>query len=316
MSQKVNNPASASGVHISIDDLTHRYTHKSPLTFEKVSFKAGPGEALTIIGRSGCGKSTLLHVIAGLLPYTIGKVRLNDQDVVGPSPRWVMMFQTPHLFPWMSVRQNVGVGLRFANWPKDKIRVRVDEALELVHLQEFANKNTQDLSGGQQQRVALARSLVMEPEMLLLDEPFSALDAFTRSALQHDVRQIGKQLGINLVMVTHDIDEAILMADRALVMAGAPGKIVHDFKVDLRDPRERNDPPMQEMRAKLMQVFRDATHVRHDGEDEGDELIVDDEPIVDEAPKAEFSGREYSPAWLDRGGIQPPKLILRGNQND
>ena len=297
--KKVNNPARASGVRINIDDLTHRYTHKSPLTFESVSFKAEPGEALTIIGRSGCGKSTLLHVIAGLLPYTAGKVRFNDEDVVEPSPRWVMMFQSPHLFPWMSVRQNIGVGLRFANWPRDKIRVRVDEALELVHLQEFANKSTQDLSGGQQQRVALARSLVMEPEVLLLDEPFSALDAFTRFALQHDVRGIVKQLGISLVMVTHDIDEAILMADRALVMAGAPGKIVHEFNVDLRDPRERNDPQAQEMRAKLMQVFRDAAHVRHDGEDEG-ELIVDDEQIADEASEAQFSNREYVQlGWTD-----------------
>ena len=299
MGRKVNNPTRASGVHISIDDLTHRYTHKSPLTFENVSFTAEPGEALTIIGRSGCGKSTLLHVIAGLLPHTMGKVRFNDEDVVEPSPRWVMMFQSPHLFPWMSVRRNVGVGLRFANWPRDKIRVRVDEALELVHLQEFANKNTQDLSGGQQQRVALARSLVMEPEVLLLDEPFSALDAFTRTSLQRDVREIVKQLGINLVMVTHDIDEAILMADRALVMAGTPGKIVHDFKVDLRDPRVRDDPQAQDMRAKLMQVFHDAAHVRHDGEDEG-ELIVDDEPMVDEAPEAEFSSRDYAQlGWTD-----------------
>ena len=303
----MNNPASASGVHISIDDLTHRYTHKSPLTFENVSFEAAPGEALTIIGRSGCGKSTLLHVISGLLPYTIGKVRLNGEDVVEPSPRWVMMFQTPHLFPWMSVRQNVGVGLRFAKWPREKIRVRVDEALELVHLEEFAGKNTQDLSGGQQQRVALARSLVMEPEMLLLDEPFSALDAFTRTTLQHEVRQIAKQLGINLVMVTHDIDEAVLMADRALVMAGSPGKIVHDFEVDLRDPRERNDPQVQAMRAKLMQVFHDAAHVRRGDDDAGDEVtVVDepttvvDEPTVDETPRAEFSGGEYAqPGWTE-----------------
>ena len=129
--------------------------------------------------------------------------------------------------------------------------------------------------------------------MLLLDEPFSALDAFTRTSLQHDVREIVKQLGINLVMVTHDIDEAILMADRALVMAGAPGKIVHDFKVDLRDPRERNDPEAQEMRARLMQVFRDAAHMRHDGEDEGEQM-GDDEPTEEKTPSAEFSSRKYA----------------------
>ncbi|MCB1725653.1 MAG: ABC transporter ATP-binding protein, partial [Gammaproteobacteria bacterium] len=122
-----------------------------------------------------------------------------------------------------------------------------------------AKKNTQDLSGGQQQRVALARSLVMEPEMLLLDEPFSALDAFTRASLQLDVRQIAKKLGINIVMVTHDIDEAVLMADRALVMAGSPGKIVHDLKIDLDDPRDREDPAVQEYRKQLMQIFEEAS---------------------------------------------------------
>ena len=294
----MNSSANSSGVHISIEELSHQYTHKSPFTFERVSFRANPGESLTIIGRSGCGKSTLLQVVAGLLPYSIGKVRLDNEDVVEPSSRWVMMFQAPHLFPWMNVRQNVGVGLRFANWSKARIAERVDEALELVHLEEFAYNNTQDLSGGQQQRVALARSLVMQPEMLLLDEPFSALDAFTRAALQRDVRQIAKQLCINVVLVTHDIDEAILMADRALVMAGSPGRIVHDFKVELPDPRERGDSKVQEMRAGLMEVFHDATHTQQGSEDEGDVSIVDDEPMATDPTRLEFSGRKYDqPGW-------------------
>jgi len=214
---------------------------------------------LVVIGRSGCGKSTLLHILAGLLGPTNGTVKLDNVKVAGPSPRWVMMFQAPHLFPWMKVTQNVGIGLHFAHWPEKKIRDRVAYALSLVDLEDYADNNVQDLSGGQQQRVALARSLVMEPELLLLDEPFSALDAFTRASLQHDVRSIAKDLGVNLVMVTHDIDEAVLMADRALVMAGAPGKIVHDLKVDLTDPRERQDPTVQAARSHLMQIFHDAT---------------------------------------------------------
>ena len=170
------------GVNIDIDNLTHRYTSHSPLTFESVNVEAEPGESLVIIGRSGCGKSTLLHILAGLLDPTGGSVKLDGKKVEGTSPRWVMMFQAPHLFPWMTVRRNVGIGLKFANWPEKKIRDRVDYALSLVHLEEYADNNTSDLSGGQQQRVALARSLVMEPEMLLLDEPFSALDAFTRAS--------------------------------------------------------------------------------------------------------------------------------------
>lgn len=250
--------AERTGVHISIKDLTHRYNSKCPLTFEKLDMKSEPGESLVIIGRSGCGKSTLLHIIAGLLGGYNGTMQINNNAVKEPSSKWVMMFQAPHLFPWMSVEQNVGTGLRFAGWPKDKIRERVNEAIHSVSMEEYASKNTQDLSGGQQQRVALARSLVMEPEMLLLDEPFSALDAFTRATLQKDVRAISKQLGFNIVMVTHDIDEAVIMADRTLVMAGSPGKMVHDLKVDLPDPRDRQDPVVQDLRAHLMQVFKDA----------------------------------------------------------
>lgn len=249
------------GVNINLKEVTHRYNAKSPLTFEKLDMQSDPGESLVIIGRSGCGKSTLLHIIAGLLGGFNGTVEVNNKAVKEASSKWIMMFQAPHLFPWMTVEQNVGTGLRFAGWAKDKIAERVKEAVHLVNMEEYAHKNTQDLSGGQQQRVALARSLVMEPEMLLLDEPFSALDAFTRASLQKDVRAISKKMGFNIVMVTHDIDEAVIMADRALVMAGSPGKMVHDLKVDLPDPRDREDPAIQELRANLMQVFQDAANV-------------------------------------------------------
>ncbi len=258
--KKGTHMAERSGVQINVKDLTHQYNPKSPLTFDNVDVQAKPGESLVIIGRSGCGKSTLLHIIAGLLGGYNGTVQIDGKDVKEASSKWIMMFQAPHLFPWMTVEQNVGTGLRFAGWPKDKINERVKEAITLVDMEEYAQKNTQDLSGGQQQRVALARSLVMEPEMLLLDEPFSALDAFTRASLQKDVRAISKQLGFNIVMVTHDIDEAVIMADRTLVMAGSPGKMVHDLKVDLPDPRNRDDETVRSMRSHLMQVFEDAAN--------------------------------------------------------
>lgn len=270
------------GVHIKIENLNHRYSAKGPVTFDRVNVEAEPGEALVVIGRSGCGKSTLLHILAGLLNPTSGTVHLDGTRVKGPSPRWVMMFQAPHLFPWMKVSQNVGIGLRFARWPEKKIRERVVEALSLVELEEHANDNVQDLSGGQQQRVALARSLVMEPELLLLDEPFSALDAFTRASLQKDVRSIAKRLGFNLMMVTHDIDEAVLMADRALVMAGAPGKIVHDLKIELKDPRGREDPEVQATRSRLMQIFQDAANSPSGGVERavGHESVFETNPAV------------------------------------
>jgi len=257
--KKGTHMAERNGVQIDIKNLTHRYNSKCPLTFEALDMASEPGESLVIIGRSGCGKSTLLHIIAGLLGGYNGTMQVNNKDVTEPSSKWIMMFQAPHLFPWMTVEQNVGTGLRFAGWPKEKIVERVKEAIHLVDMEENAQKNTQDLSGGQQQRVALARSLVMEPEMLLLDEPFSALDAFTRASLQKDVRAISKQLGFNIVMVTHDIDEAVIMADRTLVMAGSPGKMVHDMKVDLPDPRNRDDQEVRSLRSNLMQVFEEVT---------------------------------------------------------
>lgn len=250
------------GTEIKIDSLTHRYTPKSPVTFNKVDMVSPPGEALAIIGRSGCGKSTLLHILAGILKPTEGQVLLDGTPIKEPSPRWVMMFQAPHLFPWMTVSQNVGVGLTFGRWSKNEIRERVEEAINLVELQNFAESNVQDLSGGQQQRVALARSLVMEPELLLLDEPFSALDAFTRASLQKDVRSIAKKMGFNIVIVTHDIDEAVIMADRAVIMAGSPGNIVHELDIDLPDPRDRQDPAVQDLRGRLMTTFQSAADVK------------------------------------------------------
>jgi len=247
------------GVDIKITDLTHQYTRESPYTFKDVNIESKAGELLVIIGRSGCGKSTLLQIAAGLLKTSEGEVHFNDELITKTSPRWVMMFQAPHLFPWMTVERNVGVGLHFAGWSKDKKNERVTEAIELVGLQEYAQNNVQDLSGGQQQRVALARSLVMAPDLLLLDEPFSALDTFTRTALQKDVRAIAKKMGFNLMMVTHDIDEAVIMADRILVMAGSPGEIMHDLNIDLKDPRERESKGVKDTRKQVMKVFQDSS---------------------------------------------------------
>jgi NitT/TauT family transport system ATP-binding protein len=279
------------GVHIKIEDLTHRYSARGAVTFERVQLEAQRGEALAIIGRSGCGKSTLLHILAGLTRPSSGTVRLDDVVVEKPSPRWVMMFQAPHLFPWMRVSQNVGIGLHFAGWTDGRKRDRVAEAINLVALQDYAENNVQDLSGGQQQRVALARSLVMEPELLLLDEPFSALDAFTRASLQRDVRSIAKRLGINLVIVTHDIDEAVLMADRALIMAGSPGKIYEELDIDLPDPRDRQDPKVQAVRARLMEAFHKAAG----------------------GPKPGASdGEDSGPSVFDEDGLTDPRMVAAG----
>lgn len=288
------------GVQIKINGLTHRYGSRSGVTFNRVDLVSPAGEALAIIGRSGCGKSTLLHIVAGLLKPTEGSITLDGTAVQGPSPRWVMMFQAPHLYPWMSVQQNVGVGLSFGRWSKAEIRERVTEAINLVELQEFAQSNVQDLSGGQQQRVALARSLVMEPELLLLDEPFSALDAFTRASLQRDVRSISKRLGFNIVLVTHDIDEAVLMADRAVIMAGSPGSIVHEMDIDLPDPRDRHDASVQSLRTRLMTSFQEAANAKAAPDD--DAAVAEDEAASDD--EATCSTRIGQPLVLD--GVRMP----------
>lgn len=245
----------------------------------KLSLRLEKGSIGCLLGPSGCGKTTVLRCIAGFEPVTAGQIRLDDVVVSGggqhlpPERRRIgMVFQDYALFPHLSVAQNIGFGL--GQMEGTARNERVAELLRVVGLTGQGHKYPHEMSGGQQQRVALARSLVMEPELLLLDEPFSALDAFTRASLQRDVRSIAKKLGFNLIIVTHDIDEAILMADRAVIMAGAPGKIVTEFEVPLPDPRQRQDPAVQAMRSRLMDAFHSAAG-KPAGADEHGEVDVE-----------------------------------------
>jgi NitT/TauT family transport system ATP-binding protein len=247
-------PLAPRGAHIRVTGLTHRYRHARENALENVSFTIEPGECVALIGRSGCGKSTLLHIIAGLLKPAGGEVRIDGERVEGPSPRWVMMFQQPSLFPWLTVAGNVALGLRFTGRQREA-PARVAGLLDLVELGDLAARNVQDLSGGQQQRVALARSLALSPEALLLDEPFSALDTFTRSTLQRDVRRIARELGLTLVIVTHDINEAALMADRALIMTAEPGRIRTDV---LFRPRAAGAESFEQARRALVEAYEGA----------------------------------------------------------
>lgn len=222
------------GAEVRLHGVSHAYNRRDGVVLDGIDLKVKRGEVLALIGRSGSGKSTLLHIVSGLTQPTDGAVWINGDRVNKPSPRWVMMFQSPSLYPWMSVAGNAGLGLRFAGKMDAEARqARVMEVLRLVDLAEFADRNVQDLSGGQQQRVALARSLATEPDLLLLDEPFSALDAFTRASLQADVRRIAKRLGLTLVLVTHDVGEAVIMADRGVFLSSGPGRIAADEQVNL-----------------------------------------------------------------------------------
>ncbi len=238
--------------HVSIDFITHRFKGQSEPTLLDIDAKINAGERLALIGRSGCGKSTLLHMLAGLMLPSEGCVRIKGHQVTRPSARWNMMFQKPSLYPWMSVRENAELGLVFAG---KKDRARIDHLLEMVGLADKADANVQSLSGGQQQRVALARSLATSPELLLLDEPFSALDAFTRAALQDEVAEIARREKLTLVIVTHDIDEAVAMADRVLIMAANPGRMVGEFVVELPAVRNRASTAFSRQREALMNLF-------------------------------------------------------------
>ncbi len=250
------------GAAISLDYITHRFSPSAAPTLEGIENMIEPGELVALIGRSGCGKSTLLHMLAGLLLPSEGCVRINGHQIRKPSAKWNMMFQKASLYPWMSAKENAALGLLFAGTPKAEAEARAEGLLDMVGLRDKKDINVQRLSGGQQQRVALARSLATDPEILLLDEPFSALDAFTRTALQEEVPAICRERGITMVIVTHDIDEAITMADRVLIMSQNPGQVVGELKVELSWPRRHMDPGFQSLREELISQFRNTDSAR------------------------------------------------------
>src|SRR6202049_4957023 len=203
-----------------------------------VSLDVELGEIVAVVGGSGCGKSTLLRAISGLDQPTQGAVVFKDDTISEPHEKIGIIFQEPRLLPWLTVAENVGFGL--VDRPKAERKARVARALERVGLTEKANMWPRELSGGQAQRVAIARALVARPEVLLLDEPFSALDAFTRIDLQDHLLDLWADLRPTLLVVTHDVDESIVLADRVLVMSPRPGRVFAEIKTDLPRPRDRH----------------------------------------------------------------------------
>jgi sulfonate transport system ATP-binding protein len=204
---------------------------------ESVSLAVEPGEIVTVVGGSGCGKSTLLRVVSGLDRPTHGRVTLDHEPILAPHEKIGIVFQEPRLLPWLSVADNVGFGL--ADRSAAERTQRVANTLDRVGLTEKAAMWPRELSGGQAQRVAIARALVPRPQVLLLDEPFSALDAFTRVDLQDHLLWLWADLKPTLLVVTHDVDEAIVLGDRVVVMRPRPGRIADEIGVDLPRPRDR-----------------------------------------------------------------------------
>jgi len=218
-----------------------------------VSLEVAPGEILVIIGGSGCGKSTLLRAASGLDVATQGRVALDGVSIEAPHEKIGLIFQEPRLLPWLSVADNVAFGL--SELPKAERRQRVALALERVGLTDKAGVWPRELSGGQAQRVAIARALVTRPSVLLLDEPFSALDAFTRAELQDHLLDLWEEGRPILVLVTHDIEEALVLASRVVVMRAQPGRIAGILDMPLPRPRDRLSPAFEEQKRRVLRLF-------------------------------------------------------------
>jgi ABC-type nitrate/sulfonate/bicarbonate transport system ATPase subunit len=218
---------------------------------DRVSLAVAAGELVSLVGPSGCGKSTLLRLIAGLGAPDSGELWVGNERITGPSAERGLVFQDPNLFPWLTVRRNIEAGL-VARGVLHQKRGEVEEFMRLVGLETFAKAYPHHLSGGMAQRVALARALINHPKVLLLDEPLGALDAFTRMRMQDEVLRLWEARGTTMVLVTHDIDEAIYMSDRILIMSPRPGRIERAIEIALARPRQRNSAEFLRLRSDIL----------------------------------------------------------------
>ncbi len=228
--------------------------------FKDIDLTVGEREIVTVVGPSGCGKTTLLRCIDGLLPLSEGTILIEGEAVVEPREGVAMVFQHFGLFPWKTVNQNVAYGLRLAGTPPEEVRERVPRFIEMVGLTGFENSFPYQLSGGMQQRCGLARALAIEPSVMLMDEPFAAIDAQTREILQFELLRIWEMRPTTMLFVTHSIDEAVLMGDRVVVLKGRPAKVFETIEVDLPAPRDRgtlSHPRFNEIREHVWSTLVD-----------------------------------------------------------
>ena len=234
---------SKSFAKVESDEVTHAL-HNVSVTMES-------GEFISLVGPSGCGKSTILRLVAGLITPTLGTVTVNGEEVEKPHPSRGMVFQKPTLFPWLTVEKNIGFSLDMQGKLKGN-EDKVERMINIIGLEKFRDDYPAQLSGGMAQRVALVRTLINEPEILLLDEPLGALDAFTRMNMQDEILNIWKDTKQLALMVTHDVDEAIYMGTRVLVMDANPGRIIADIKIDEEFPRDRSSAKFVEYRNDIL----------------------------------------------------------------
>ena len=247
---------------LSVDavSLTYGTGAKSVLALDGISFEVRPNEFTVIVGPSGCGKSSLLYIAAGLTETTGGEIRANDRRVDGPGADRGMVFQSYTLFPWLTVRNNVEYGLRRKGLPVQERRDIVEHYLNEIGLKAFADHYPNQLSGGMMQRVAIARALANDPDILLMDEPFGALDSQTRHSMQKLLLRVWEQSHKTVAFVTHDIDEAILLGDRVIVMTARPGRVKADITMTIPRPRHPEialEPEFIALKRRIIEELRD-----------------------------------------------------------
>jgi len=227
------------------------------VVLEDISFDVREGEFVTIIGPSGSGKSTLLNIIAGLEGYEGGDVVVSGHRVTGSGPDIVMIFQEDALFPWLNVEDNVAFGLKQKHVPKEERETMVSQYVDMVGLTKFRKSYTHQLSGGMKQRVAIARGLAMNPRVLLMDEPFGALDVRTRETLQRQIQDIHERTGKTILFVTHDVREAVSLGDRVIMFSHGPARIKEQYIVDVKRPRNVDDPALSGTIDAILNDLRD-----------------------------------------------------------
>ncbi|HEY7086569.1 MAG TPA: ABC transporter ATP-binding protein [Tepidisphaeraceae bacterium] len=254
MSLLLNKPNSASTAappaprgRLQIHRVTQHFNGRGDRVLQDVSLACDPGEFVVVVGPSGSGKSTLLNIAAGMLRPQEGRVLLDGREVTGPGPDRAMVFQDHGLFPWLTAEQNIEFGLKMSGLPTAQRRQRVQQALASVHLNNSGEKLVHELSGGMKQRVAIARALVMDPAVLLMDEPFAALDAQTRTLLHAQLQELWIQTHKTILFVTHSVGEAVRLADRIIVLSAHPGRVRREIRVELSHPRNFDSPEISQL---------------------------------------------------------------------
>jgi NitT/TauT family transport system ATP-binding protein len=227
------------------------------LALDNINLQVKAGEFLCIVGPSGCGKSTLLHLIAGLQPATSGQVLVDNKQVEGAGTDRILIFQELGLFPWLTVGENVEFGMKMKGIARAERREKTDYYLRLVHLAQFKDSYTHQLSGGMRQRVALARALASEPDVLLMDEPFAALDAQTRDLLHDELERIWAETGRTIIFVTHNVREAVRLGDRVALLTFRPGRVKREFLIDLPRPRQLEDVSVAKSAREILDDLRE-----------------------------------------------------------